>query len=72
MQLTRLMVPQSKWGIKCPYPMNAEGICVHNTANKASAMAEISYMVGNDNEVSYHYAIDNERIVQGIEENRNA
>lgn len=72
MQLTRLMVPQNKWNIKCPYSMNPDGICVHNTANKASAMAEVSYMVGNNNRVSYHYAIDNYRIVQGIEENRNA
>ena len=71
MQLTRLMVPQSKWNIKCPYTMEADGICVHNTANKASAMAEVSYMVGNNNQVSYHYAIDDYRIVQGVEENRN-
>ena len=72
MQLTRLMVPESKYNIKCPYSMDADGICVHNTANKASAMSEISYMVGNNNKVSYHYAIDDYRIVQGIEENRNA
>lgn len=72
MQLTRLMVPTSKYNIKCPYTMNPDGICVHNTANKASAMAEISYMVGNNNKVSYHYAIDDYRIVQGIEENRNS
>ena len=72
MQLTRLMVPASKYNIKCPYTMNADGICVHNTANKASAMSEISYMVGNNNKVSYHYAVDDYRIVQGIEENRNA
>lgn len=72
MQLTRLMVPENKYGIKCPYSMKPNGICVHNTANKASAMAEVSYMVGNNNKVSYHYAIDNQRIVQGIEENRNA
>lgn len=71
MQLTRLMVPQSKWNIKCPYTMEADGICVHNTANKASAMSEVSYMVGNNNQVSYHYAIDDYRIVQGVEENRN-
>lgn len=71
MQLTRLMVPQSKWNIKCPFEMAADGIVVHNTANKASAMAEISYMVGNNNQVSYHYAVDDYRIVQGIEENRN-
>lgn len=72
MQLTRLMVPNSKYNIKCPYAMNPDGICVHNTANKASAMSEISYMVGNNNQVSYHYAVDDYRIVQGIEENRNA
>lgn len=72
MKLTRLIVPNSKYNIKCPYNMKADGICVHNTANKASAMAEISYMVGNNNEVSYHYAVDDYRIVQGIEENRNA
>lgn len=72
MQLTRLMCPSNKYSIKCPYSMNPDGICVHNTANKASAMAEVSYMVGNNNRVSYHYAIDNYRIVQGIEENRNA
>ena len=71
MKLTRLMVPESKYNIKCPYNMIAEGIVVHNTANKASAMSEISYMVGNNNKVSYHYAIDDYRIVQGVEENRN-
>ena len=71
MQLTRLMVPASKYCIKCPYTMEPDGICVHNTANKASAMAEISYMVGNNYEVSFHYAIDDYRIVQGVEENRN-
>ena len=72
MKLTRLIVPSNKYNIKCPYSMKADGICVHNTANKASAMSEISYMVGNNNEVSYHYAVDDYRIVQGIEENRNA
>ena len=72
MQLTRLMVQSSKYNIKCPYTMVPEGIAVHNTANKASAMAEGSYMVGNNNTVSFHYVIDDYRIVQCIEENRNA
>ena len=72
MQITRMMVPSSKYNIKCPYTMKPDGICVHNTANKASAIAEISYMIGNNNKVSYHYAVDNEKIVQGIEEDRNA
>lgn len=71
MQLTRLIVPSSKYNIKCPYEMEAEGIAVHNTANKASAMSEVSYMVGNNNKVSFHCAVDDYRIVQGVEFNRN-
>lgn len=72
MQVTKMLVPASKYSIKCPYEMNPDGICVHNTANKASAMAEVSYMIGNNNSVSFHYAIDDYRIVQGIETNRNS
>lgn len=71
MKLIRLMCPKDKWNVKCPYSMKAKKFVVHNTANKASAKAEISYMIGNNNQVSYHYAIDDVQIVQGIEENRN-
>lgn len=67
-----MMVAQSKWNIKCPYSMNAEYITVHNTANDASANNEISYMISNNNEVSYHFAIDDKEVVQGIPLNRNA
>lgn len=70
-KLIRMMCPSNKYSIKCPYEMEADGICVHNTANKASAKAEISYMIGNNNQVSYHYAVDNNMVVQGIEESRN-
>ena len=52
--------------------MNAEFIVVHNTANDASAKNEVAYMIRNDNQVSFHYAIDDKEIVQGIPENRNA
>jgi len=72
MELTKVKCPQNKIEIKCPYKMNAEFIIVHNTANKVSAMAEISYMLGNNKYVSFHFAIDDKRIVQGIEENRNS
>ena len=72
MQLTKVKMPESKYSIKCPYTMTPEFIVVHNTANDASAMSEISYMIGNNNQVSYHYAVDEYRVVQGIEENRNA
>ncbi len=71
MQITKMLVPENKYNIKCPYEMTPEFIVIHNTANDASAMAEISYMIGNNNKVSYHCAIDNTRIVQGVPFNRN-
>ena len=72
MQITHLIVPQEKYDIKCPYEMEAEGIAVHNTYNDASAMAESSYMIGNNNKVSFHVAIDEYRVVESIPFNRNA
>lgn len=66
------LVSSSKYNIKCPYSMEAEFIVVHNTANDASANNEIAYMISNNNKVSYHYAVDDVEIVQGIPENRNA
>ena len=72
MQITTMLVPQNKYDIKCPYEMNPEFIIVHNSYNDASAMAEISYMIGNNNKVSFHCAVDNTRIVQGIPFNRNS
>ena len=66
------LVDSSKYSIKCPHEMNAEFIVVHNTANDASANNEIEYMKSNNNKVSFHYAVDDTEIVQGIPENRNA
>ena len=72
MQITNVICPESKYSIKCPYEMTPEFIVVHNTANDASAMAEVSYMLGNNNKVSFHAAVDNERVVTGIPFNRNS
>ena len=71
MELTIVKMPQNKYSIKCPYEMEPEGITVHNTANDASAMAEVSYMIGNNNQVSFHEAVDDYRVVQGVLHNRN-
>lgn len=71
MKIIKNLVSTSKYNIKCPYSMNAEFIVVHNTANDASAKNEIAYMIRNNNQVSFHYAIDDKEIVQGIPENRN-
>ncbi len=66
------LVSKNKYNIKCPYPMNAEYITIHNTYNDAPAENEIKYMIGNNNEVSFHYAIDDKEVVQGIPIDRNA
>ena len=66
------LVDSSKYNIKCPHLMTPEFIVVHNTANDASAKNEISYMKSNNNKVSFHYAVDDVEIVQGITEDRNA
>lgn len=66
------LIDESKYAIKCPYEMKPTYITIHNTANKASAQAEISYMKSNNNEVSYHVAVDDKEAIQGIPFNRNA
>lgn len=70
-EIIKKIVPEGKYGIKCPYTMKPTRIVVHNTANDATALNEIAYMTNNNNEVSYHYAVDDKMIVQGLEENRN-
>jgi len=72
MKVIQNLVLASKYSIKCPYSMTPEFIVVHNTANDASARNEVAYMISNNNQVSFHYAIDDKEIVQGIPENRNA
>lgn len=68
----RQMFNSLKNSIKCPYTMTAEYITIHNTANDASANNEVSYMLRNDNQVSFHIAVDDIEAVQGIPFNRNS
>lgn len=72
MNIKQNMVNGSKYGIKCPYAMIPQYITIHNTANDASAENEIKYMITNNNEVSFHVAVDDVGAVQGIPYNRNA
>ena len=57
MQITNVICPTSKYSIKCPFEMTPEYITVHNTYNDASAMSEISYMLGNDLKTSFHCSL---------------
>ena len=66
------MVSSSKYSIKCPYSMTPEYITIHNTSNNASAENEIKYMISNNNQTSYHVAVDDKYVIQAIPFNRNA
>lgn len=72
MKIIKNLVAESNYGIKCPYTMAPTRIVVHETANDASAENEVAYMISNKKETSFHYAVDDKQIVQGIPENRNA
>lgn len=72
MNIVQNLVSKSKYSIKCPYPMTATRIVVHETANDASAKNEIAYMIRNNNTTSFHFAVDDKEVVQGIPLDRNA
>ena len=72
MEYKQMLVDESKWDIKCPYEMKPEYVTVHNTANDAPAENEVKYMISNNNEVSFHYAVDDKVAVQGIPTNRSS
>lgn len=72
MNIVKNLVSQSKYSIKCPYSMAPEFVVVHNTANDASAQNEVKYMISNNNQVSFHFAVDDKEIVQGLPLDRNA
>lgn len=71
-EIKKVSCPADKIKIKCPYSMTPTRIVIHNTANDAPAVNEISYMHSNNKETSFHFAVDDKEIVQGIELNRNA
>ena len=66
------LVSPSKHSIKCPYSMTPEFVVVHNTANDASAENEVKYMISNNNRVSFHFAVDDKEVIQGLPLDRNA
>lgn len=66
------LVSEAKYALKCPNHMDAEYITIHNTANDASAANEISYMIGNTSSTSFHFAVDDKEVIQGLPLNRNA
>ncbi len=72
MEIIKNLVDENKYRIKCPYAMTPTRIVVHETSNDASAQDEIAYMRTNNLEKSFHFAVDDKEIVQGIPLDRNA
>ena len=72
MALIQRIISADKYSLKCPYEMVPKGICIHNTANDAPASNEVAYMQSNNNEVSFHIAVDDKEAIQCIPFNRNA
>lgn len=71
-QIIKKAMPSNQVSRKCPYSMKPTRIIVHNTANDASAQNEVAYMQRNKSSTSFHFAVDDKEIVQGIELNRNS
>lgn len=74
MALIKNFIPESQYATKCPYAMVPKGICIHNTANNASAIQERNNVAraSNTAETSFHIAIDDKEAIQLIPFNRNA
>ena len=66
MIIKQMPMLQSKYKIKCPYVTDKIGITVHNTANSAPAVNEIKYMINNNEQVSYHVAVDENEVIECI------
>lgn len=60
------LINSSNYNRKCPYTMNPIGISIHNTYNDAPAKNEVSYMHSNNNQVSFHIAVDDIEAIQGL------
>lgn len=64
------LLPINKYPIKALYTMVPEFITIRNNASDAPAANEISYTISNNNQVSYHVAVDDKESIQAIPCNR--
>ena len=69
-KIVKDLIDKSKYPVQCPYEMTPAYITIHNTANDASALNEITYMKKNSYN-SYHFAVDDIEARQGLPLDRN-
>ena len=65
------LVSSSKYSIKCPYTRTPKFVVIHNTYNDAPAKNEVSYHNSNNNQVSFHIAVDDIEAIQCVDFSRN-
>ena len=68
----QMLCPESKKSIKFPHAMTPTRIVVHNTANDATAENEAKYMNSNNNQVSFHFVVDDKEVIQCLPLNVNS
>ena len=71
-EIVQNLCPADRYPVKCPFVRTPTRLVIHNTANDAPAENEISYMLRRPEEVSFHFAVDDRRAVQGLPLDRNA
>lgn len=71
-EYVEMPLDSSLYSIKCPHKMKPTRIVIHNTANDATAQNEVKYMQSNTRQVSFHYAVDDCKIIKALPTNRNA
>ncbi len=52
--------------------MKVQYVTIHDTANTAPAKNEIQYMITNSKPTSFHFAVDEHEVIQGLPLNRNS
>ena len=70
--IVKQLCPPERYGIKCPVERKPRFIVVHNTGDGASAANEVAYMINRPEEISFHEAVDDKEIRQGLPFDRNA
>lgn len=72
LEIKQMLVSSAKYSIKAPYTMTPKFITIHNTANDAPAVNEANYHNNNNNQVSFHFAVDDKEIIQVVPTDRTA
>lgn len=71
-KIRKVKCPESRIGVKCPYSMKPTRIVIYNSENDKAARNEVADMLRSGDTISFHFAVDDMEIVQGIDLDRNA